>query len=640
LTLLKVIQPSPARPHALFVTTAAEVSFGSGFHDEEYEDGQSFRWMSERGTLTFAPAPGDRYLELWTLSEFHDLSQRLTIAAQQSRREDVESRTDLKVDEYPLVHGWAPLSIVVDAGTDHLELRASRVFPQGFHPSDGRVLALRVRGLRLHQDAERHAFVWRQHANGVLNVQELLDSRTTLQSTPPSLGIDLHGGCNVKPPCVYCEWDYSKDLEGDHVDTPFTRETLEEWGPFFDNAVHLVNCSIGEPFMMRNFDELLDIFGTTGKVLEMTTNGQILTERNIQKLLDRHIDLYVSLDAATPLTYSRLRNDTFDKIVRNLRRLIAAKGGCGRFPHVFLVFMPMRCNVHELDDFVRLCAELQVDRLVLRPLNFSPSTNLDWDRAGYHFSYQDEVLPFDQLVRVSGRAARLARELGVELSDQMDFGGAMRDLFEEEFARGASLDDAGAAASAPSNSAEIEPAAESAIRPSTRAGCPAPWTELSVIPSVSRDEPVEGDNPQSAIGSATPEALPSLGGEQQPACLEPWKSLYILRRGVMPCCYGGAPIAPMEDYRTAWNSPLMQSIRGELLAGRFHDYCLCSTACPIVRKLDKAKALPLRKRVRLKAREWWARIDRRLAGVPNRIWRPLKGAIGRAHPVPHSGSAA
>ena len=625
MTLLKVIQPGPARPEALFITTRAEVSFGAGFHHEEHEDGQAFRWMSERGTLTFASAPVERYLELWTLSEFHDLSQRLSVAPQ-GPREEVAARPDSKVDTYPLVHGWAPLSIVVGAGTDHLELHASRVFPQAFYPSDGRVLAIRVRGLRLHQDAERHAFVRRQHANGVLNVQEVLESRTTLQSTPPSLGIDLHGVCNVKPPCVYCEWDYSKDLEGDHVDTPFTRETLDEWGPFFDNAVHLVNCSIGEPFMMRNFDELLDVFGNTGKVLEMTTNGQILTERNIQKLIGRHIDLYISLDAATPLTYSRLRNDTFDKIVRNLRRLIAAKGGRGRFPQVFLVFMPMRCNVHELDDFVRLCAELQVDRMVLRPLNVSPSSLLDWERGGYHFSYQDEVLPFDQLVRVSGRAARLAKDLGVELSDQMDFGGAMRDLFEEEFARGASLDDTPASASTPANPAE------SAIGTPQSAVAPPP-------------APATTAQPQSAIRNpqSTIPLLPSLGGEHQPACLEPWKSLYILRRGVMPCCYGHEPIAPMEDYREAWNSPVMQSIRGELLEGRFHDYCLRSTACPIVRKREQSKTLPRRQRSRLKVREWWGRIDRRLAGVPNRIWRPLRGALGRfTRPAAHAkgGSAA
>ncbi len=590
MTVLKVIQPTPHRLQPLFVTTSAEVTFAEGFYKEERENGQPFRWMSERGTLTFVPAPVERYLELWTLSEFHDLSQRLVVESSST-------------EAFPLVHGWAPTSIVIGAGVDHVALRASRLFPLAHHPDDRRVLAIRVRGLRLHQDAERHAFVRRQHVNGAMNVRELLESRTALQSTPPSLGIDLYGVCNVKPPCVYCEWDYSKGLEGDHVDTPFTRETLAEWGPFFDNAVHLVNCSIGEPFMMRNFDELLDIFGNTGKVLEMTTNGQILTERNIQRLLDRHIDLYISLDAATPLTYSRLRNDTFEKILRNLRRLIEAKGGRGRFPHVFLVFMPMRCNVDELDDFVRLCADLQVDRMVLRPLNAAPSSVLDWERNGYHFSYQDELLPFDELVRASGRAARLAHDLGVELSDQMDFGGAMRDLFREEFDRGASLE--------PPNAAD------------------APITPMPVPAAL---EP--------AAATHVEEVRPSLGGEHQPVCLEPWKSLYILRRGVMPCCYGHGPIAPMEEYRTAWNSPMMQSIRGELLAGRFHDYCLRSATCPIVRKHRQANALPKLQQWHLKAREWWGRIDRRLGGVPNRIWRPLKGALGRLRPVPQGGAAA
>jgi hypothetical protein len=602
-TLLKVIQPIPERLQPLFVTTTADVSYGEGFYEEEREDGQAFHWMSERGTLTFAPAPDERFLELWTLSEFHDLSQHLTVEGSGA-------------DDYPLVHGWGPLSIVVGAGTDHLQLRASPVFPRAFHPGDGRDLVIRLRGLRLHQDAERHTFIRRQHVNAVLNLRELLDQRTTLQSTPPSLGIDLYGVCNVKPPCVYCEWDYSKDLEGEHVDTPFTRETLDEWGAFFDNAVHLVNCSIGEPFMMRNFDELLDIFGNTGKVLEMTTNGQILTERNIQKLLDRRVDLYISLDAATPLTYSRLRNNTFDKIVGNLRRLIAAKGGRGRFPHVVLVFMPMRANVHELDDFVRLCADLQVDRMVLRPLNFSPSSLLDSERAGYHFSYQEEVLPFPELVRVSGRAARVARELGVELSDQMDFGGSMRELFEEEFARGASLD---------------EPAPPIAV-PQDGHNESSTTSPLSGVAEASVAAAPAAALTKSAVDAPTIlplEVLPSLGGEHQPACLEPWKSLYILRRGVMPCCYGGEPIAPMEEYRTAWNSPVMQAIRGELLKGRFHDYCLRSTACPIVRKFDQSKALPLRQRLLLKSRESWARFDRRLGGVPNRFWQPTRAAALR-----------
>lgn len=40
----------------------------------------------------------------------------------------------------------------------------------------------------------------------------------------------------------------------------------------------------------------------------------------------------------------------------------------------------------------------------------------------------------------------------------------------------------------------------------------------------------------------------------------------------------------MDQYRDAWNSPLVQDIRRELSSGQFHKYCLDSPACPIVRK--------------------------------------------------------
>jgi len=118
--------------------------------------------------------------------------------------------------------------------------------------------------------------------------------------------------------------------------------------------------------------------------------------------------------------------------------------------------------------------------------------------------------------------------------------------------------------------------------------------------------------------------LPSLGAEHRPACTEPWTSLYILRRGVLPCCYGGKPIAQMEEYRQAWNGELLQAIRGELAEGRFHDYCLESPACPIVRKAAEAHILPQRQRTMLQLRHGWARVDHLLGGVPTRIWEPLK----------------
>jgi MoaA/NifB/PqqE/SkfB family radical SAM enzyme len=590
---LKILNnPTPAampRMQPAFVTTADSCRFGAGFYEEEADGLERYRWMGARGEVELPPHLGETFLELRLFSEFHDLSQEVTV--------EVHERSS----PLPLLHGWATVSIPVPPGATRVTLEANRLFPRAYYPEDSRDLAVRVSTPYVHLDGERHRAIVRQYENAVTNTREMIAGATVLRSTPTNLGIDLYGACNVKPPCVYCEWDRAKTSEGPNVDTPFTIETLARWAEFYDGASSLVNCSVGEPFMMKNLDELLDEFGDRGKFLEITTNGQILTDRNIQRLLGRRVQLYVSLDAATPETYARLRNDALERILVNLRRLIAAKGGRGGLPQIFLVFMPMKCNQHELDAFVRLCAELEVDRLILRPLNYVEAV-LEWDRAGYHFDYAKELLGFDELVRISARAAALCDRLGMPLSDQLDFGGRMSALFEAEFARAREELDAGDGPRA--GGAELPPAQ------------PAGATELAASGDTGPVDAVDSAS-EAAAGAPAPLPLPSLGAERLPVCQEPWKSYYILRRGTMPCCYGAHEIAGADDYRETWNAELMQELRRELAAGRFHEYCRRSTSCPIVRKGEHLGALPPEPETRL--RRIWGQLDRAGAGVPRQI---------------------
>ena len=402
---------------------SGKLYFGDGFYAEEPGDEIPFRWMSPRAAIGFEPAQVERFLELWVRSPFHDLSQRLTVVSEAAQT-------------WPLARGWNGVSIRIPAGATSLRLEASPPFPPEHYPGDPRTLAVEVRSPRLHGDPRRHAHVTRQQLNAVANLAEMLRGATELVSMPVKLGIDVEGACNVKPPCVYCTWDYSKGQEGPNTETPFTIETLDEWGAFFDDAAELVNCSIGEPFMGKDIESLLDAFGERGKMLEITINGQILTDGHIAKLLGRNMHLYISFDAATAATYARLRNGRFDQLVANVRRLIAAKGGPGKLPLVYLVFMPMPANLQEVDAFVRLAADLKPDRMVLRPFNDGSAVDMKWDRAGYHFDYQKEILPFEERVRVSGRVTELCARLGVPLADQMDFGGSIEASFHEAFDRG------------------------------------------------------------------------------------------------------------------------------------------------------------------------------------------------------------
>lgn len=529
----------------------APVQFGAGFYEEQ-SDAEG-RWSSREARISFDPADRDRYLAFQTLSDFRDLTQIVTVTINGESTDVV------------LPCGWAPGSVRVPAGAREALFTVNKLLPADYHPRDPRTLGVRLRYVGVHDDGRRHQHALDRRNNAIRNNEEILQGRPVVQSTPPNVGIDLYGACNIKPPCVYCTWDESKALEGDTVDTPFTLETLREWGPFFDQSTDLVNCSIGEPFMMKNIDELLDRFAEAGKYLQLTTNGQILTDTNIQKLLGRSIDLNVSFDAATPGTYATLRNRRFDLLVSNVRRLIEAKGGPGRLPIVTVVFMPMKANVRELDAFIQLCADLRVDYLVLRALNFGDVT-LKWDRAGYQFDYNNELLPFDELVRVSGRAHELCQRAGVPLRDQMDFGGTLDQQFAQWFEEG--------------RQSVVPPDAAPIASPAVVA---APMAVSAAVP----DEP------------AVP--APPPGSERIPACTEPWKSLYILRRGVLPCCHGAKPLAPMEQYREVWNSPVLQAMRRDLARGRFHQYCLDSPSCPIVRKSREIREEKWRHGVR---RQW------------------------------------
>jgi MoaA/NifB/PqqE/SkfB family radical SAM enzyme len=76
-------------------------------------------------------------------------------------------------------------------------------------------------------------------------------------------------------------------------------------------------------------------------------------------------------------------------------------------------------------------------------------------------------------------------------------------------------------------------------------------------------------------------------------CSEPWKTLYVLWRGVMPCCYATQPLArweeqgdrPLEQFlQDVWNGPQFQHIRAELAGGRLAEYCRNTPSCPILKR--------------------------------------------------------
>ena len=79
-----------------------------------------------------------------------------------------------------------------------------------------------------------------------------------------------------------------------------------------------------------------------------------------------------------------------------------------------------------------------------------------------------------------------------------------------------------------------------------------------------------------------------------PVCSEPWKTMYFLRRGIFPCCYGVNTLATWDQQgdrsldqflSDVFNSETMQSIRSELAQGRLAEYCRNTPSCPILKRM-------------------------------------------------------
>ncbi len=317
-----------------------------------------------------------------------------------------------------------------------LTFQLNHLFPAHYHPEDRRELGIRVGPLSWHQDEGRHRDIVFFYQNAVKNYQEMMAGATKLTSFPVNLGIDLYARCNISPPCVYCLYQRMKLLEGEDREAVVDDRTLASYGPFFTAARNVVNCSFGEPLLHPRLEEILEFCASRGKIVELSTNGQAFTPRTIRALTGKPIYLYVSLDAATPETYAKIRNERFEEIIANLMKLKEERKRAQGLPKIFMVFMPMRVNQDELEEYFRVCQKIEADALVLRPLLYLEKPEIREERGGYLFDYEKELLTPQEVKAIIRRAEELSRQYKIPVANQFAFGtipepGSSRVLAEE-----------------------------------------------------------------------------------------------------------------------------------------------------------------------------------------------------------------
>lgn len=415
---------------------ASEASiFLEGWYGWEFDDLFPFRWMKKKAKFNLSAEyeRKHKYISFYIFSEFHDFSQKLNISLHDRALSEITLLPKWNFYSFPLQlapsvkkEQMNPESEMAPdrPGTDELNLCLNRVLPEEYHQGDGRQLGIRVSHPEFHDQDETHRLFMFFRKNALLNYQEMREGKTKLASFPLNLGVDLYGKCNINPHCVYCLWERMKELEGEYAEVNVDERTLEGYGHFFQSARLVINCSFGEPLLHLRFKEILEFCQEQKKILEISTNGQSFTPRTVQALLGKPVYLYVSLDAACKDTYAKIRNERWDSIIPHLKLLSQERKKKGNLPKIYMVFMPMRVNLGDLEAYFQLCQKIEADSLVLRPLNYLENPQIEADRGGYHFDYEKELLSSQELEEVFRKCDEYSKKYGVPVANQFTFGKA------------------------------------------------------------------------------------------------------------------------------------------------------------------------------------------------------------------------
>jgi radical SAM protein with 4Fe4S-binding SPASM domain len=242
---------------------------------------------------------------------------------------------------------------------------------------------------------------------------------------PEHLQVEVSGACNLR--CRMCLVRYAPAVG--RREGALSYEDFLALVDALPDLRRLTLQGLGEPLLSPHLLDMVRYAAARGVHVGFNTNGVLLSRGVAEELVRAGAGhVHVSLDGASAATYEDVRHGTgfaprpgqFERVVANLRGLVAARGAAER-PRVELVFVAMRRNVGELEALVELAADIGVDEVRVQNLSHVFS---DTDPAG---GYQEirryaesEALFADPesaaaAREVFGRAARRARERNVGL---------------------------------------------------------------------------------------------------------------------------------------------------------------------------------------------------------------------------------
>lgn len=179
---------------------------------------------------------------------------------------------------------------------------------------------------------------------------------------PISISFEPTTSCNLRcPECPSGLRQFSRPTG--MLEKNFFKETIDD---IYKDILYLIFYFQGEPFLNRNFLEMVQYAASKGIYTATSTNAHYLTDEVAKRTVESGLDrLIISIDGTTQEVYKQYRRGgNLEKVIAGARNVVKWKKELNsKTPFVFFQFLVVKPNEHQVEDIKKLAKEVGVDEV-------------------------------------------------------------------------------------------------------------------------------------------------------------------------------------------------------------------------------------------------------------------------------------
>ena len=179
---------------------------------------------------------------------------------------------------------------------------------------------------------------------------------------PVSISFEPTTSCNLRcPECPSGLREFTRPRG--MLKREFFTKTIDD---IYKDILYLIFYFQGEPYLNKNFLEMVSYASSKGMYTATSTNAHFLTDEMAKKTVESGLDrLIISLDGTTQEVYEQYRREgNIEKVIEGARNIVKWKKKLkSKTPFVFFQFLVVRPNEHQIEEVKKLAKEVGVDEV-------------------------------------------------------------------------------------------------------------------------------------------------------------------------------------------------------------------------------------------------------------------------------------